>query len=191
MKALFCSPFHWARYSICRAVYLGSPSLAAYGATPRDILMTSNAADAVVWASGADLGLQVGDVIDAICVDDDNDSLGVNATQPGGACASGVAVPRFRDCIELFVGTDPLDPCANTAIAGDEATDKMPADLNDDKVVNVTDRTLTALAIKAYAGGAGVYNARYDLNASGTLNITDRTIVVLYIKLTGSIACTP
>src|SRR3990172_5597692 len=53
----------------------GSPSLAAYGATPRDILMTSNAADAVVWASGADLGLQVGDVIDAICVDYDGDGV--------------------------------------------------------------------------------------------------------------------
>jgi len=47
-----------------------SPSLTAFGATPRDILMTVGAADPVVWASGAALGLVSGDVIDAICVDD-------------------------------------------------------------------------------------------------------------------------
>ena len=131
-------------------------------------------------------------ISDACDPDDDDDSLGIDAAQSGGGCDSGgVAQPRFRDCIELFVGTDPLDPCANTATADDEATDKMPADLNDDQVVNVTDRTLMTVVIKNYAGGAGVYNARYDLNASGTLNVTDRTIVVLYIKLTGSVACTP
>ena len=89
------------------------------------------------------------------------------------------------------MGTDPLDPCADTVTADDEATDKVPEDLNDDRVINVTDRSLMALAVKNYANGAGAYDARFDLNADGVLNVTDRTIVAMYLKLTAGAACTP
>jgi hypothetical protein len=99
--------------------------------------------------------------------------------------------PRFNDCLENFVGTDPLRACAATTTANDEAVDAMPADLNDDRAVNVTDRTLMVLALKAYNNGAGTYNQRYDLNADGAINVTDRTIVALYIKATGGLPCTP
>jgi len=107
-----------------------------------------------------------------------------------GVCQSGGnSAPRFNDCLENFVGTDPLRACAATVTANDEPVDAMPADLNDDRSVNVTDRTLMVLALKAYNGGT--YNKRYDLNADGAINVTDRTIVALYIKLTGGVACTP
>ena len=86
------------------------------------------------------------------------------------------------------MGTDPTYPCADTVTPNDEAMDKMPADLNDDRRVNVTDRSLTVLAIKAYSRH-GTYNARNDLDASGAMNVTDRTIVTLYIKATGSQPC--
>ncbi|HEY8768816.1 MAG TPA: dockerin type I domain-containing protein [Dehalococcoidia bacterium] len=65
----------------------------------------------------------------------------------------------------------------------------MPADLNDDRSVNITDRTKMVLAVKAYTGGT--YNKRYDLNADGAINVTDRSIVALYIKQTMGLPCTP
>jgi hypothetical protein len=97
--------------------------------------------------------------------------------------------PRFNDCLENFVGTNPLLACAVTTTPNDEPVEPMPADLNDDRSVNVTDRTLMVLALKAYTGGT--YNQRYDLNADGAINVTDRTIVALYIRLTGGLPCTP
>lgn len=54
----------------------GSPTLAAIGATPRDILITSPDLAPQVWASGSlDLGLTTGDVIDALCVRDNGDGV--------------------------------------------------------------------------------------------------------------------
>jgi hypothetical protein len=78
--------------------------------------------------------------------------------------------------------------CGGTALPNGTSS-TWPVDLNNDNVVNVTDRTKMVLALKAYNGGT--YNKRYDLNADGAINITDRTIVALYIKLTGGVACTP
>ena len=122
--------------------------------------------------------------------DCDDDSLGMTRPETSGGCLTGGgALPTFRDCIELFVGTDPLDHCANTTDANDEPVDKVPADLNDDQQVNVTDRTLLVLAVKNYSANPANYDARYDLNASSSLNVTDRTILVLYMKATGGIPC--
>ena len=127
---------------------------------------------------------------DACDPDDDDDSLGLTRSESSGACNTlGIYLPLFRDCIEQFVGTDQADSCANTAAANDEATDKVPADFNDDRNVNVTDRTLLVLAIKNYSANPANYNARYDLNGSSSMNVTDRTILVLYMNATGGIPC--
>jgi hypothetical protein len=68
-----------------------------------------------------------------------------------GPCQSGgSAAPRFNDCVENFLGTNPALACAATTTPNDEPVQPMPADLNDDRVVNVTDRTLMVLALKAY-----------------------------------------
>lgn len=54
----------------------GSPSLVLFGATVADILVTYDGALPEIWAAGtADLGLQNGDAIDALCVEDDGDGL--------------------------------------------------------------------------------------------------------------------
>jgi lysophospholipase L1-like esterase len=130
------------------------------------------------------------DGIGDACQDSDGDSLGLTATSSSGPCNTGGTIqPKFRDCIEVFLGTDPGKACAATTTANDEAVDAMPADFNDDRTVNVTDRTLMVLALKAYNGGT--YSQRFDLNADGAINVTDRTIVALYIKLTGGLPCTP
>jgi glucose/arabinose dehydrogenase len=121
-------------------------------------------------------------------LDDDNDSLSLTRAESGGGCPTGGAPePTFRDCIEQFVGTDPLDACADTAGANDEATDKMPADLNDDRRVNSSDRKLMIMSMNAYK--RGLYEARFDLNADGAVERTDRDIVDLYITASGGLPC--
>ena len=123
------------------------------------------------------------DGIGDACQDSDSDSLGLNRIDLGGACPTGgTSQPAFRDCIELFVGTEPARACAATPTANDEPVDAMPADFNDDKAINVTDRTLMVLAIRNQLANPPVYMQRYDLNASGAVNVTDRTIVVLSIS---------
>jgi hypothetical protein len=52
----------------------GSPSLTALGAAPSDILAAGSAYVLEVWAAGeTQLGLAAGDVIDAICLQEDGD----------------------------------------------------------------------------------------------------------------------
>ncbi len=121
--------------------------------------------------------------------DTDSDSLGQTATSTSGPCSTGgTAQPKFRDCIEAFIGTNPSVACGGTALA-DGTSSSWPVDFNNDKLVNVTDRTKMALQLKAYtANNVTGYNKRYDLNADGAINTVDRTIVALYIKLTGSVA---
>ncbi len=53
----------------------GSPTLAALGALPSDILSTGNAFTPHVWASQDALGLLAGDVIDALCVQENGDGV--------------------------------------------------------------------------------------------------------------------
>jgi len=109
-----------------------------------------------------------------------------------GVCRSGgSSAPRFNDCLENFVGTNPNVACGGTALP-DGTSSSWPVDLNNDLKVNVTDRTKMVLQLKAYtANNVTGYNKRYDLNADGAINVTDRTIMAFYIKLTGGLACTP
>jgi Dockerin type I domain len=118
--------------------------------------------------------------------DCDSDSLGLTASQSTGGCPTGgVALPRFRNCIENYIGTDPLDACADTSGGDNDADDAWPPDLNDDWTVNVIDRARVVLAIKDQADGT--YTQRADLNADGTVNVIDRATVQLYNGAT----CTP
>ncbi len=82
----------------------------------------------------------------------------------------------LRDEIEEFVGTDPLNPCADDDTADNEADDKWPPDFNDDQAVNIQDRGRMVSQILS-----GVYEQRFDLNANGMLEIGDRAIGLLYV----------
>jgi hypothetical protein len=131
-----------------------------------------------------------GDLSGDLCdLDDDNDSLGKTRSEAVGGCVTSGAEPTFRDCIELFVGSDPLVKCASTITANDEAIDKTPGDFNDDRKINGTDVTLIKNAIKANTKGQ--YNKRFDLNANGRVDSTDQEIVNAFVKLTGGKACSP
>lgn len=90
----------------------------------------------------------------------------------------------FRDSIEIFVGTDPFNACADDTIKDNEADDKWPPDLNDDQAVNIIDRARYVSQLLS-----GIYDQRFDLNADGVLSIQDRAIEVLYVlefQVTGS-----
>jgi hypothetical protein len=74
----------------------------------------------------------------------------------------------------------------------DGTSSTLPVDFNNDKFVNVTDRTKMVIQLKAYlANNVTGYNKRYDLNADGAIDVIDRTVVALYIHQTGALPCTP
>ncbi len=101
---------------------------------------------------------------DVVDPDDDNDSLGIGNPL------------WFRDSVELFVGTDPLNSCADDTIPDNEADDKWLPDLNDDQAANILDRARMVSQLLSQ-----VYDRRFDLNADGLLNIQDRLIELLYV----------
>ena len=92
----------------------------------------------------------------------------------------------FTDAIETFVGTDPNDPCANTAAANDEADDRWPADTNDNQLINVFDVVPYIAALNSVSPGPS-YTVRLDLNASNNINTFD---LVPFIQVLNK-ACSP
>lgn len=75
----------------------------------------------------------------------------------------------------LFLGTNPIQGCAETATPDDEAgPDPWPPDFNDSQAVNTTD----VLAMKPVFNQPAAYSARYDFNANGAVTTTD----LLFLK---------
>jgi hypothetical protein len=116
-----------------------------------------------------------GDVCDN---DGDNDSKG-----------AGPAPGFFRDSRELFMGTDPLDECADTATSNDERgpafgepLSPWPPDFNDSGKVTSGDLVL----FKQHYMNPAMYNVRYDLNASGGPTITSADLVIFKSYYIGS-----
>lgn len=100
----------------------------------------------------------------------------------------------FRDGIELFVGTDPLDACADTSTVNDERgpaygepVSAWPPDFNESAFTDMGD--LGALADHwVYLGNP--YGVRYDLNANGICDIGDLVALASYWMGTGYDTCT-
>jgi hypothetical protein len=108
---------------------------------------------------------------DACDQDDDNDSL-------GGRDSSGR--PYFRDEVEAFVGTDPLDACADGR--SDAA---WPPDFNNDRKVGLRD----VVELCRHLGSREAsprYSARHDLNADGRIGWQDAQILKRYVGKTCS-----
>jgi uncharacterized repeat protein (TIGR01451 family) len=106
---------------------------------------------------------------DACDPDDDNDSLG--KTDTSGRL-------YFRDEIETFVGTDPLDACADNR--QDAA---WPPDFDNDKRVGISDAVALALRLGSRAGGPR-YSRRFDLDADGRIDLWDSLILLKYFGKT-------
>jgi hypothetical protein len=106
----------------------GSPSLDMVGATPTDILMTGAEYVPIVWAEGiTDLGLTQGDMIDAICIrDNDNGrydledevlfslapgspTLSALSASPSAILRPGLSLPILAEGLLGLEPTDNLD----------------------------------------------------------------------------------
>ena len=97
-------------------------------------------------------------------------------------------MPRLRDCIELFIGTDPTVACPATTTANDENPDAWGPDFDDTKSVNGFDIFPFALhfgsTTTSTPAGKLPYDARYDLNADSATNGQDLFILTLYFNQT-------
>jgi len=86
----------------------------------------------------------------------------------------------FTNGKEVSIGTDPFQRCASTTTLNDEADDRWPADLNDDKRLNRADIDTfnSPIARMNTLVGQTNYSKRWDLNADGTINLTDITTLI-------------
>jgi hypothetical protein len=101
---------------------------------------------------------------------------------PGsGACQGTCPGGNYDDYEELWVGTNPLDPCADTTTPNDEADDKWPPDLDDNRVINVLDIGKFYGHLN-YCQGDASYVKRFDLNADTCVDQTDVNMVGAYIQ---------
>jgi hypothetical protein len=111
-----------------------------------------------------------GDAYGNACDDDaDNDSLG--KTDTSGRL-------HFRDETEAFVGTDPLDACADNR--RDAA---WPPDFDNDRRVGISDGVALAIRLGSRVGGPR-YSRRFDLDADGRIDLKDGLILLKYFGKT-------
>jgi hypothetical protein len=101
-------------------------------------------------------------------------------TECQGSCPGGY----FDDNKELWVRTNPLDPCANTTTANDEEDDKWPPDFNDNRTVNSTDVLAGFYGKLNYCEGQQGYYQRSDLNADTCVDQDDVDILLEFTATT-------
>jgi hypothetical protein len=138
-----------------------------------------------LWLALGQPGIGLGHGIGSAFRDSDLDSnlppvMG-DYTECQGSCPGGY----FDDNKELWVRTNPLDSCADTATANDEEDDKWPPDFNDDRYVGSLD---------LYAGFGGGklnkceeqqgYYQRSDLDADTCVDMDDYYIAAGFIGST-------
>lgn len=105
----------------------------------------------------------------------DSDLNNASVKQPDGFC----------DPEETYLGT--LVSGAGSACPVTTANAAWPPDFNNDRIVNVTDRTQLVLRISSDPNITIPANKRFDLNRSGTIAISDRTAEINFIGM----ICTP
>jgi hypothetical protein len=134
-----------------------------------------------IWVALGQPGISEGHGIGSAFRDSDLDSnLPPGYTACQGTCPGGY----FDDNIELWVGTNPLDPCANTATANDEVDDKWPPDFNDSGTVNILDVVAGFSGRMDVCRGDPLYLQRSDLNADDCITQDDVDIMPLYLNKT-------
>ena len=90
---------------------------------------------------------------------------------------------------ESFIGTDPLDRCADTTIPNDETAlgiSPWPSDINDTRTTNLSDISLMSSAYNKLQGQPG-YEQRKDFNANNSVNLSDISLMSAFYNKT----CTP
>jgi len=138
------------------------------------------------------------------CPDADNDSDGlldgVDPCPNDSDCDDDSCIPPdysdcpgpsggfFNDAVEVFMGTDPLDNCADTSTANDERgpeyTEPLspwPPDFNDDGRVNLGDILVFRPHFNTLSGQLA-YGQRWDLNRDGRINLDELLVLRPYFN---------
>ncbi|HJX61828.1 MAG TPA: hypothetical protein VJ578_04590 [Dehalococcoidia bacterium] len=137
-----------------------------------------------LWLALGQPGIGEGHGIGSAYRDSDLDSnlppIMGDYTECQGSCPGGY----FDDNKELWVRTNPLDPCANTTTANDEEDDKWPPDFNDNRYVNSFDILAGFYNKLGYCEGQQGYYQRSDLNADTCVTVDDQNITAAFIGST-------
>jgi len=86
----------------------------------------------------------------------------------------------FVDAVEIYVGTDPLDDCADTLTPNDEYPDPWPPDFDDDTDCDIIDVLKFKPHMLCFEGDP-CYDRRFDLDADGDVDIADVLLLKPYI----------
>jgi hypothetical protein len=96
------------------------------------------------------------------------DEDGVNVIVSGSPPVDGDG-DGFNDCVETYLGTDPLDGCPD-----DPSDDAWPPDINMDTRVNVLDLfAFVNAGVLACTAGDPCYDIRFDVSVDGSINVLD------------------
>jgi hypothetical protein len=91
---------------------------------------------------------------------------------PTPGCAGDQDCDGFLTVRETYMGTDGAKACSATGSMNDETPDSLPADFNDDRVVNVADVMSFGPHFNRATGQPG-FSVRWDLNADGVNSMPD------------------
>jgi hypothetical protein len=128
----------------------GSPTLTLIDATTADILMTGADFAPVVWAKGVtDLGLKTGDMIDALCINDDGDGVYDGGDQLLFSLAPGSpTLTALSASAADLLRASPLRVSVSAKALGLEKTDNIDALVCSAAVSDVTSQELYLPVIK-------------------------------------------
>jgi hypothetical protein len=137
-----------------------------------------------LWLALGHPGIGLGHGIGSAYRDSDLDSnlppVVGDYTECQGPCPGGY----FDDNKELWVRTNPLDPCADTTTANDEDDDKWPPDFNDNRTVNSLDILAGFYNKLNYCEGQPGYYQRSDLDADTCVDNDDVNVAAAFIGST-------
>ena len=172
-----------------------SPSLAALGASPADVLLTQGGATPQLYASAAALGLQAGDDLDALCLRESGDgSFGAGDTlyfslapgsptlaalgaAPGDLFAPGPTVAREHPSLGLVTGDD-VNALTCSAVVVEVKEPGGDVDCSGE-----TESIDAALILQLDAGllASLACDSHGDVNRDGVTNSVDATLVLQFV----------
>lgn len=130
-------------------------------------------------------GDAIGDVCDNCPTVSNSNQADVDGDFIGDACDDSDG-DAWMDMVELYVGTNRLDRCANTTTANDESPDAEVLDITDNRIKNTLDIATFITRLNAVQGQPN-FDVRWDFDMNARINSLD---IVKYIPYLNA-SCTP